>query len=32
MDPEQLTEFGDAAASWLGTPASDPPLGLLTSM
>jgi hypothetical protein len=32
MDPEQLTEFGDAAASWLGTLASDPPLGTLASI
>ncbi len=31
MDPEQLTEFGDAAASWLGTLAWDPPLGNLVS-
>ena len=29
MDPAQLTEFGDAAAFWLGTLASDPPLGHL---
>ena len=32
MTPEQLTEYGDAAAAWLGTLASDPPLGGLAPM
>ena len=27
MTPKELTEFGDAAAAWLGTLASDPPVG-----
>lgn len=32
MEPEELAEFGDAAAAWLGTLAGDPPLGHLTAM
>ena len=32
MTRDQLTEYGDAAAAWLGTLASDPPLGTVAPM
>ena len=32
MAPAELAEYGDAASSWLGTLAGDPPLGHLAAM